>query len=45
MPNEHLYTATFTFEQELKCAHWYEEGYNLPDKQHEAWLKNFILKA
>ena len=34
-----LDTATFTVEQELKYARRYEEGYDLPDKHYEAWLK------
>ena len=34
-----LDTATFTAEQELKYARRYEEGYDLPDKHYETWLK------
>ena len=37
--NERLDTTTFTVEQELKYACRYEEGYDLPDKHYEAWLK------
>jgi len=30
---------TFTLEQEQKYQRRYEEGFDLPDKQYEAWLK------
>ena len=39
MSNECLDTTTFTVEQECKYARRYEEGYDLPDKHYEAWLK------
>ena len=39
MSNECLDTTNFTVEQELKYACRYEEGYDLPDKHYEAWLK------
>ena len=39
MSDECLDTATFTAEQELKYARGYKEGYDLPDKHSEAWLK------
>ena len=37
--DECSYTATFTVEQEVKYACRYEEGYDLPDKHYEAWVK------
>ena len=37
--NECLDTTTFTVEQECNYARRYEEGYDLPDKYYEAWLK------
>ena len=30
---------TFTLEQEKKYRRRYEEGFDLPDEQYEAWLK------
>lgn len=39
MSNGCLDTITFTVEQELKYACRYEEGYDLPDKHYEAWIR------
>ena len=31
--------STFTVEQERKYARRYEEGFDLPDPQYDAWLR------
>jgi len=31
--------TTFTIDQERKYAQRYEEGYDLPDTEYDAWLK------
>jgi len=31
--------STFTVDQEWKYAHRYEEGFDLPDPQYDAWLR------
>ena len=33
------HNTTFTIDQERKYARMYEEGFDLPDPQYEAWLK------